>query len=441
MNKGRKERSRRENKREEQRGDQQNWTRDGQQDGKRGSPHPAAAPKKSSSIRKSDRKSKNDMKKNEKISKSNPDRENDKRKTEEEYKLNETIRKNSIQKENVINRTGEIVKRENYEREKTNCFLCFCCGNNEDEKNNELLLQDERQKERDEEELREQRKKEEEEEKERERRKREDEEERERRKKEEQEEEEKEKEKKMRMDADMIDMPRGSEFIPVDMEDERKKRGTLLMHKDVKAKIFPKKKAKLNFLGAAAAPSPPGKEACEGNPPVTKKTLVPIQDGIYLIYNPENNGQLEIHYSKFAKEGSGVLAYIQSMSIPEFYFDINRKKEVLLTDISRKMQSMYVNDLKPYYQSLIEFIKLKKKFNGVLYFLPAFDAQPPPKLDVIFFHMKEKQLIHAPMEKPVEFSGDFLFVIQKGLKIFTEDVDAEKLCTYVDSYGALLRLT
>ncbi|SBT33954.1 conserved Plasmodium protein, unknown function [Plasmodium ovale wallikeri] len=400
MNIGRKERSRRENKKEEQ--------QDGQHDGRRGSPHPAAAPKKSSSRRKIDGKSKNDMNKNEKTSKNNPDRENNgKRKKEEEYKLNETIRKNSTQKENVINRRGEIAKRENYEREKTNCFLCFCCGNNEDEKNSELLLQDEKQKERDEEEERERRKREEEkEEEERERRKREEEEEEERERRKREEEEEREKEKKMRMDADMIDMPRGSESIPVDMEDERKKRGTLVMNKDVKAKIFAKKKAKLNFLGAAAAPSPPGKEACEGNPPVTKKTSVPIQDGIYLIYNPENNGQLEIHYSKHAKEGSGVLAYIQSMSIPEFYFDINRKKEVLLTDVSRKMQSIYVNDLKPYYQSLIEFIKLKRKFNGVLYFLPAFDAQPPPKLDVIFFDMKGKQVRSPRLLLSVRFLGE-----------------------------------
>ncbi|GAB65992.1 hypothetical protein PCYB_081530 [Plasmodium cynomolgi strain B] len=100
---------------------------------------------------------------------------------------------------------------------------------------------------------------------------------------------------------------------------------------------------------------------------------------------------------------------------------------------------------------------MKKKFNGVLYFLPAFDAQPPPKLDVIFFDSKQKKLrlghpysisplliywklvfhlYYAPIEKEVELRGNFIFVIQKGLPIFQEEIDTEKLCSYACSFGA-----
>ncbi|CAD2109302.1 conserved Plasmodium protein, unknown function [Plasmodium vinckei] len=227
-------------------------------------------------------------------------------------------------------------------------------------------------------------------------------------------------------------------------EDEivsQKKKETMLVNKDMKVKLFTKKKAKLNFLGAAAAPTPPEEKHCVGPPPEVRKTTVNISEGIYLIYSDENCGQLEIHYSKIGIKGRGVLAYISSEIIPDFYFDQKHSKQIILKNISTKLTSGYSNDLKPYYECYIEFIKLKKKFNGTLYFLPAFEAQPPPHLDIIFFNTREKKLIYAPIEKPVEISGDILFVIQKGLKIFKEEVEVEKLCNYMKCYGALLNLS
>ncbi|CAD2109267.1 hypothetical protein YYG_02535 [Plasmodium vinckei petteri] len=227
-------------------------------------------------------------------------------------------------------------------------------------------------------------------------------------------------------------------------EDEvvsQKKKETVLVNKDMKVKLFTKKKAKLNFLGAAAAPTPPEEKHCVGPPPEVRKTTVNISEGIYLIYSDENCGQLEIHYSKIGIKGRGVLAYISSETIPDFYFDQKHSKQIILKNISTKLTSGYSNDLKPYYECYIEFIKLKKKFNGTLYFLPAFEAQPPPHLDIIFFNTREKKLIYAPIEKPVEISGDILFVIQKGLKIFKEEVEVEKLCNYMKCYGALLNLS
>ncbi|CDU19240.1 uncharacterized protein PY17X_1207400 [Plasmodium yoelii] len=220
-----------------------------------------------------------------------------------------------------------------------------------------------------------------------------------------------------------------------------KKKGTLLINKDMKGKLFTKKKAKLNFLGAAAAPSPPEEKYCIGPPPEVRKTKINLNKGIYLIYNNENNGQLEIHYSKDGIEGRGVLAYISSEIIPDFYFDTKHSKQIILKNISIKMTSIYYNDLKPYYECYIEFIKLKKKFNGTLYFLPAFESQPPPQLDIIFFDTREKKLNYAPIEKPVEFAGDIIFVIQKGLDIFKEEVEIDKLCNYMKCYGALLNLS
>ncbi|VWU50318.1 conserved protein, unknown function [Hepatocystis sp. ex Piliocolobus tephrosceles] len=231
------------------------------------------------------------------------------------------------------------------------------------------------------------------------------------------------------------------EKLKIDENVNTRKRDTILIHKDIKGKVFTKKKAIMNFKGAASAPDAPDVTACVGDPPKVKETKVPVGKGIYLIYNTEENGKLEIHYSKEAIKGSGILAYIGSCTIPDFYFEQKKKKEIICTNISNKMQSEFINDRKPYYECYIEFMKLKKKFNGILYFLPAFGAQPPPKLDIMFYNTKEKKIIYAPLEQPVEFVGEYIFVIQKGLDIFKDASDLEKLYSYVGSYGAMINIS
>ncbi|SCN61747.1 conserved Plasmodium protein, unknown function [Plasmodium chabaudi adami] len=333
------------------------------------------------------------------------------------------------------------------EKEKGNLLCCFCCGGKEEElgevrvNDDELKLLDMKKRLQEEEEEK-KRLKMLEEEKEKQRLKMlEDEEEEKRRLKMLEDEEEEKRRLKM---LEEENEKRQIEELEDEEDDggvSQKNKGTVLINKDMKAKLFIKKKAKLNFLGAAAAPNPPEEKNCTGPPPEVRKTTVKVKEGIYLIYSNVNYGQLEIHYSKIGIQGPGVLAYISSDVIPDFYFDQKHSKQIMFKNISTKMTSSYFNDLKPYYECYIEFIKLKKKFNGTLYFLPAFEAQPPPHLDIIFFNTREKKLNYAPIEKPVEISGDILFVIQKGLKIFTEEVEVEKLCNYVKCYGALLNLS
>ncbi|SOV77047.1 conserved Plasmodium protein, unknown function [Plasmodium sp. gorilla clade G3] len=314
------------------------------------------------------------------------------------------------------------------------CISYFCCGwDAEDEAMNEFLLEEERtrlklleeEKERERLKLLEEEKERErlkllEEEKERERLKLlEDEKERERLKLLEEENREEQK-------IDQIEEP---------------SKDIILKKKEIKPKFPLKKKAKLNFIGAAAAPNPPNEARCIGPPPEVKETSINVKEGIYLIYNAENDGQLEVHYSKSGKKGSGVIAYIMSDNIPDFYFDKNKGKEIIFKEVSKKMQSVYISDLKPYYECYIEFMKMKKTYDGVLYFLPAFNEQPPPTLDIGFFDTKEKKLNYVETEKPVEFTGNYLFVIQKGLDIFKKEINVEALLSYLNSYGSLLSLS
>ncbi|CAD2097890.1 conserved Plasmodium protein, unknown function [Plasmodium vinckei lentum] len=331
------------------------------------------------------------------------------------------------------------------EKQNESFLCCFCCGGNEAElgevrvNDEELKLLEMKKRLLEEEEEKKRLKMLEEEEKKRQLKILEEEEEEKRRLKMLEKEEEKRQLKMLEEEEEKKQLE-----ILEEEEDEivsQKKKETVLVNKDMKVKLFTKKKAKLNFLGAAAAPTPPEEKHCVGPPPEVRKTTVNISEGIYLIYSDENCGQLEIHYSKTEIKGRGVLAYISSETIPDFYFDQKHSKQIILKNISTKLTSGYSNDLKPYYECYIEFIKLKKKFNGTLYFLPAFEAQPPPHLDIIFFNTREKKLIYAPIEKPVEISGDILFVIQKGLKIFKEEVEVEKLCNYMKCYGALLNLS
>ncbi|KEG03360.1 hypothetical protein YYE_01384 [Plasmodium vinckei vinckei] len=345
-----------------------------------------------------------------------------------------------VKNKNVNFRQSEIGKQ-------NESFLCcFCCGGNEEElgevrvNDAELKLLDMKKQLLEEEEEKKRLKMLEEEEKKRRIKILEEEEEEKRRLKMLEEEDEK---RELPMLEDEDEEKRQLETLEEEDDEiaSQKKKETVLVNKEMKVRLFTKKKAKLNFLGAAAAPSPPEEKHCVGPPPEVRKTKVNVSEGIYLIYSNENYGKLEIHYSKTGMKGSGVLAYISSDTIPDFYFDQKHSKQIILKNISTKMTSGYSNDLKPYYECYIEFIKLKKKFNGTLYFLPAFEAQPPPHLDIIFFNTREKKLNYAPIEKPVEISGDILFVIQKGLKIFKEEVEVEKLCNYMKCYGALLNLS
>ncbi|GAW80483.1 hypothetical protein, conserved [Plasmodium gonderi] len=323
---------------------------------------------------------------------------------------------NVVMKEKV-----EPMKREVNQRERGGmCFLCFCCGSNDDnDMLNELILEDESWK----------KKQQEEEAKYAEAEKRQNLMEMERLRM-------LEEEDRMKLLHEAELEEERKKLLNLNKQNEQPKRGSFLVVKNIKPKLFPKKKPKFSFLGAASAPPPPESSACVGPPPEVKLTSVPVREGIYLIYSYENNGQLELHYSKTAIKGKGVLGYIFSNSIPDFYFVNNNMKQILLKDVSKIMQSTYVNDLKPYYECVINFMKMKTKFNGILYFLPAFDAQPPPKLDVIFFDSKQKKLFYAPIEKEIEFRGNFIFVIQKGLPIFQEEIETEKLCSYVCSFGA-----
>ncbi|SPJ10475.1 conserved Plasmodium protein, unknown function [Plasmodium sp. DRC-Itaito] len=314
------------------------------------------------------------------------------------------------------------------------CISCFCCGwDAEDEAMNEFLLEEEREKLKLlEEEKERERLKLLEEEKERERLKLlEEEKERERLKLLEEEEEKKrlkllEEENREEQKIDQI---------------EESSKDIIFKKKEIKPKFPLKKKAKLNFISAAAAPNPPNEASCIGPPPEVKETNINVKEGVYLIYNAENDGQLEVHYSKCGKKGSGVIAYIMSDNIPDFYFDKNKGKEIIFKEVSKKMQSVYINDLKPYYECYIEFMKMKKTYNGDLYFLPAFNEQPPPNLDIGFFDTKEKKLNYVEIEKPVEFKGNYLFVIQKGLDIFKKEINVEALLSYLNSYGSLLSLS
>ncbi|CZT98309.1 hypothetical protein PFMG_00664 [Plasmodium falciparum IGH-CR14] len=326
------------------------------------------------------------------------------------------------------------------------CISCFCCGwDADDEAMNELLLEEEREKLKLLEEERKRLKLLEEEEKERERLKLlEEEKERERLKLLEEEKErerlkllEEEEEEKKRLKL-LEEQNREEQKID---EIEEPSKDIIFKKKEIKPKFPLKKKANLNFIGAAAAPNPPKEASCIGPPPQVKETNINVKEGIYLIYNAENDGQLEVHYSKSGKKGSGVMAYIMSDNIPDFYFDKNKGKEIIFKEVSKKMQSVYINDLKPYYECYIEFMKMKKTYNGVLYFLPAFNEQPPPNLDIGFFDTKEKKLNYVEIEKPVEFTGNYLFVIQKGLDIFKKEINVEALLSYLNSYGSLLSLS
>ncbi|CRG94118.1 conserved Plasmodium protein, unknown function [Plasmodium gallinaceum] len=369
-------------------------------------------PKKVNSKEKTIKSSKDNDKKNEKIHKN------------DSFKKNKVIEKNKNDTINVNNGRGKA------------CFLCFCCGGNEEEKLNELIMEEERRKEEERKKIeKEDKKKREDEEKEREK-------ERERERERLRLIEEQEKDRLILLEEkEKLRLLEEEKQKQLEEEEKQKKKDTILKKKEVKPKLFTKKRAKLNFIGAAAAPNPPPESACIGEPPQVKETSISVQEGIYLIYNHENDGQLELHYSRTGKKGKGVLAYIHSKTIPDFYFEKNMGKEVIFTEVSKKMQSVYVNDLKPYYECYIEFIKMKKIFNGILYFLPAFDEQPPPKLDIVFFNSKAKQLNFVPVEKPVEFTGDYLFVIQKGLEIFKKEINMESLFSYINSYGALLSLS
>ncbi|KYN99437.1 hypothetical protein PGSY75_1006000 [Plasmodium gaboni] len=322
------------------------------------------------------------------------------------------------------------VKKENVR----SCLSCFCCGwDAEDEAVNEFLLEEEKEKLKL---LEEERKRlklleeekgrlkllEEEEKKERERLKLLE------------EEEEKERERLKLLEEENIEEQKIDEIIEPSKD-------IIFIKKEIKPKFPLKKKAKLNFIGAASAPNPPNEVSCIGPPPEVKETIINVKEGIYLIYNEENNGQLEVHYSKSGKKGRGVIAYIMSDSIPDFYFDKNKGKEIIFKEVSKKMQSVYISDLKPYYECYIEFMKMKKTYNGVLYFLPAFNEQPPPNLDIGFFDIKEKKLKYVEIEKPVVFTGNYLFVIQKGLDIFKKEINVEELLSYLNSYGSLLSLS
>ncbi|SOV79650.1 conserved Plasmodium protein, unknown function [Plasmodium reichenowi] len=324
--------------------------------------------------------------------------------------------------------TNKNVKNESVR----SCISCFCCAwDADDEAMNELLLEEEREKLKLLEKERERLKLlEEEEEKERERLKLL--------------EEEKERERLKLLEEEKKRLKlleeENREEQKID-EIEEPSKDIIFKKKEIKPKFPLKKKAKLNFIGAAAAPNPPNKASCIGPPPQVKETNINVKEGIYLIYNAENDGQLEVHYSKCGKKGSGVMAYIMSDNIPDFYFDKNKGKEIIFKEVSKKMQSVYINDLKPYYECYIEFMKMKKKYNGVLYFLPAFNEQPPPNLDIGFFDTKEKKLNYVEIEKPIEFTGNYLFVIQKGLDIFKKEINVEALLSYLNSYGSLLSLS
>ncbi|CRG99612.1 conserved Plasmodium protein, unknown function [Plasmodium relictum] len=386
----------------------------------------------------SNSKKKSKVNSREEIGKSSKDnnKENEKVHKSDSAKESKVPKRNKNETE--INKKPDTINKVNGSHRGNTCFLCFCCGGNEDEKLNELILEEEklREKERKRKEKEEERIKREEEKKEKKKREEEEERERERLILEEQENE------RLRLLEEKEKLRLLEEEKQKQLEEEKKtKKDTILKKKEIKPKIFAKKKAKLNFIGAASAPNPPPESACVGDPPEVKETSVSIQEGVYLIYNPENDGQLELHYSKTGKKGKGVLAYIHSKTIPDFYFEKNKGREIIFTEVSKKMQSIYINDLKPYYECYIEFIKMKKKFNGVLYFLPAFDEQPPPKLDIVFFDSKAKKLNFVPVEKAVEFKGDYLFIIQKGLEIFKKEINVESLFSYINSYGALLSLS
>ncbi|ETW27162.1 hypothetical protein PFFCH_05458 [Plasmodium falciparum FCH/4] len=67
--------------------------------------------------------------------------------------------------------------------------------------------------------------------------------------------------------------------------------------------------------------------------------------------------------------------------------------------------------------------------------------------DIRFFkndkkmYMKHYTLNYVEIEKPVEFTGNYLFVIQKGLDIFKKEINVEALLSYLNSYGSLLSLS
>lgn len=316
-------------------------------------------------------------------------------------------------------RKKSIHKKEEKKNHKANngilYLLCMCCGGNDDEELNEMLLQEEKRleeaKKRKAEEAKKQLEEEEKKKKEEEAKKR----------KEEEEKKRKEKEEEKRE------------------EDVEPTKATVLKKIDVKAKPL-QKKAQIVFTSSAAAPPPPPAKECEGPPPKVKETSVSLAQGAYLIYKDENGGQLEINYSKEAIRGNGVLAYIAANSIPNFYFNKNNGKDVLIKNISRLMQSEYVSDRILYYEKWNEFLKLRKTLNGVLYLLPAFNSSPPAKIDILFLNSQQKKIQFAPVDKPVEMSGDYLFIIQHGLEVFRKEVNVDALVSYVNSFGVVAHL-
>lgn len=353
----------------------------------------------------------------------------DKLKKKNAESMGKTQNRNSISKENAITRKStkkdghkSIYAREeaekNMKRNDNSCFLCFCCGGNEDEELNELLLQQEKCME--EARIRREEEKKRKENEEKKKRKEE-----EKRKQEEMKKREEEK-KRLKMEA----------IIKKEEEEEAQKK-TVLKKMEAKAKPQ-RKRAQIVFTTSVAAPPPPPASACEGPPPSVKETTVPVGQGAYLVYNPENNGQLEVKYSKQAMSGSGVLAYIATDKIPAFYFTKNDGIEVLLKDVSILLQSEYISDRMKYYEKWGDFLKMQKPFEGTFYLLPAFNANPPAMIDIIFLYSQEKKLQHAPVETATELKGDYTFIIQRGLEVFKKEVNVDALVTFVGSFGYVI---
>lgn len=335
-------------------------------------------------------------------------------------------------------------KPKNVEAEKPqsngSCFLCFCCccGDNADLQT-ELLLEEEKRKEEEEAALKkklelEAKKKEEEEA----RRKKEEEDARKRREQEELEARKRIEEEETKM-SDFNEKIEDETIVEENNVEEVPKKA-VLKKIGIKSKQ-PPKKAKINFIGAAAAPPPPATSACVGDPPKTKPTSVKLGEGVYLIYDSKvNNGQLKICYSKTAINKNGVLAYIHSTTIPPFYFEKNKGENVIASNVSQAMQSNFINDRKPYYEGWVEFIRKTIQFNGVLYLLPATEVEPPPKMEIVFLNSKEKKIYHTAIEKPIDFQGDYLFVIHRGLDVFKKEINATDILSYIGCYGAYAEL-
>ncbi|GIX64109.1 uncharacterized protein BcabD6B2_35440 [Babesia caballi] len=218
---------------------------------------------------------------------------------------------------------------------------------------------------------------------------------------------------------------------------------TLATRRHVKDCKLKSGRHKIQLTGAVAAVPPCSAAECVGEVPKVSSSKVALGDGAYLVYSQEQNGSLNFAFKKQAPGSlDGVLAYIKPRTeFASYRYTDDNGCELAATNLQRTMQSQYVSDRKPFYESWCKFLKLTTSVNGTLYLLEASELSPPPKAVVLLY--KDGALTPAQSGVPIELRDYSMVGVlppafdYNAVADVTERLKFTSLC---DEHGASLAL-